>query len=93
MRANLKQLVCSELLRTEGDAVSVASDSDGLAALSEQHHVFTVFTVEVVGDARCYRHGGDIKTSLNTTSNLCFLHFGVKLQMLHLGSEWGSSSR
>jgi len=49
----LEQLVSFEFLRAEHDAVSVAADSDGLAALAKQHHVLTVFTVEPMGNA-CY---------------------------------------
>lgn len=52
-RVYLKQLVCFKLLCAEHDAVSVTSNSDGLAALTEQHHVLTVFTVEPMGNA-CY---------------------------------------
>lgn len=56
MSIYLKQLVCFELLRAEHDAVSVTANSDGLAALAEQHHVLTVFTVEPVGNACYYTH-------------------------------------
>lgn len=52
----LKQLVCFEFLRTEHDAVSVTSNSDGLAALTEQHHVLAVFAVEPMGNACYYTH-------------------------------------
>lgn len=52
----LKQLVCFEFLRTEHDAVSVTSNSDGLAAVTEQHHVLTVFAVEPMGNTCYYTH-------------------------------------
>lgn len=51
--AHLKQLVSLQLLCAEHNAVSITSDSDGLAALTDQHHVLPVFTVEPMGDA-CY---------------------------------------
>lgn len=52
----LKQLICFELLRTEHDAVSVTSDSDSLAAVTQQHHILTVFTVEPMGNTCYYTH-------------------------------------
>lgn len=65
----LKQLVCFKLLCTEHDAVSVTSDSDGLAALAEQHHVLTVFAVEPVGNACGYTHMRGRKERLGSFSS------------------------
>lgn len=52
---HLKQFVRFQLLGAEHDAVAVTSHPDGLAALAQQHHVLTVFTVEPVGNACNYR--------------------------------------
>lgn len=43
----------------------VAANSDGLAALAQQHHVLTVLTVEPMGDACDCKHKiKDIRTQL-----------------------------
>lgn len=52
----LKQLIHFQFFRTEHDAVGITSNSDGLAALTEQHHVLTMFTVEPMGNACYYTH-------------------------------------
>lgn len=51
----LKQLVRFKLLGAEDDAVRVAPHPAGLAAIAQQHHVFAVFAVEPMGDARNYK--------------------------------------
>lgn len=53
-RSYLEQLVRFKLLCAEHDAVRVTSHPDGLAALAEEHHVFTVFTVEPMGNTCNY---------------------------------------
>lgn len=47
----LKQLIGFEFLGAEDDAVSVASNSNGLAALAQQHHILAMFAVETMGHA------------------------------------------
>lgn len=51
----LKQLVRFQLFGAEDDAVRVAPDPAGLAAIAQQHHVFAMFTVEPMGHARNYK--------------------------------------
>lgn len=51
----LKQLVRFQLLGAEHDSVGVAPNPAGLAAITQQHHVFAVFTVEPMGNTCNYK--------------------------------------
>lgn len=76
----LEQLVRFQLLGAEDDAVRVAPDPAGLAAVAQQHHVFAVFAVEPMGDARNYKDrtkeflttmkGGASNAALRKTAHL-----------------------
>lgn len=79
----LKQLVRFQLLGAEHDSVGVAPNPAGLAAITQQHHVFAVFTVEPMGNTCNYKQ----KKKLLTTAETGAFNGTLLMTDLATGSE------